>query len=111
MGDKQEHLDYWVLSSYFSHHSTIEGGMVVTDHEELYHIMLSLRSHGWTTFPDKNLLVEKSDVDFDVLCFILRLQPSSRRILRCSWPQTQKAADIVSGRRKNAQFFTERFSN
>src|SRR3989338_1995166 len=36
-------------SSFFSHHmSTMEGGMIVTDDEELYHILLSLRSHGWT---------------------------------------------------------------
>ena len=33
----------------FSHHiSTMEGGLVVTDDEELYHIMLVLRAHGWT---------------------------------------------------------------
>ncbi len=37
------------FSSFFSHHiSTMEGGMVVTDDEELYHLMLSLRAHGWT---------------------------------------------------------------
>jgi CDP-6-deoxy-D-xylo-4-hexulose-3-dehydrase len=27
--------------------STIEGGMISTDDEELYHILLSIRSHGW----------------------------------------------------------------
>lgn len=37
------------FSSFFSHHfSTIEGGFVSTDDEELYHILMSLRSHGWT---------------------------------------------------------------
>lgn len=36
------------FSTYFGHHfSTIEGGLVVTDDEELYHILLSIRSHGW----------------------------------------------------------------
>jgi len=36
------------FSTYFGHHfSTIEGGMVNTDDEELYHILLSIRSHGW----------------------------------------------------------------
>ena len=35
-------------SSFFSHHiATMEGGLVVTDDEELHHIMLSVRSHGW----------------------------------------------------------------
>jgi CDP-6-deoxy-D-xylo-4-hexulose-3-dehydrase len=27
--------------------STIEGGMISTDDEDLYHILLSIRSHGW----------------------------------------------------------------
>ena len=36
------------FSFYFGHHiSTIEGGMVSTNDEELYHILLSIRSHGW----------------------------------------------------------------
>ena len=28
----------------------------VTDDEELYHVMLSIRAHGWTTKPTKNLI-------------------------------------------------------
>jgi len=36
------------FSTYFGHHfSTIEGGIINTDDEELYHILLSIRSHGW----------------------------------------------------------------
>lgn len=36
------------FSFYYGHHiSTIEGGMVVTDDNELYNLMLSVRSHGW----------------------------------------------------------------
>jgi CDP-6-deoxy-D-xylo-4-hexulose-3-dehydrase len=36
------------FSFYYGHHiSTIEGGMVSTDDEELYHLLLSIRSHGW----------------------------------------------------------------
>ncbi len=36
------------FSLYYGHHiSTIEGGIVVTDNQELYNIMLSIRSHGW----------------------------------------------------------------
>jgi CDP-6-deoxy-D-xylo-4-hexulose-3-dehydrase len=35
--------------------STIEGGMVCTDDEDLYHILLSIRSHGW----DRDLPKEK----------------------------------------------------
>jgi CDP-4-dehydro-6-deoxyglucose reductase, E1 len=37
------------FSFYFSHHiSTVEGGMVVTNDNELHDDLLSLRSHGWT---------------------------------------------------------------
>lgn len=36
------------FSFYFGHHiSTIEGGMVCTDDEEIYDILLHIRSHGW----------------------------------------------------------------
>ena len=44
------------FSTFFSHHiSTMEGGLIVTDDEELYHILLSLRAHGWTrNLPKEN---------------------------------------------------------
>ena len=43
------------FSSFYSHHiCTMEGGMIVTDDIELYHILLSLRAHGWTRdLPEK----------------------------------------------------------
>lgn len=56
------------FSTFFSHHmSTMEGGMVVTDDEELYHILLSLRAHGWTrNLPKFNhVCSEKSDDPFE----------------------------------------------
>lgn len=35
------------FSTYYGHHfSTIEGGLINTNDEELYHILLSIRSHG-----------------------------------------------------------------
>jgi len=35
-------------SMYFGHHlSTIEGGFINTDDEDLYHLLLMIRSHGW----------------------------------------------------------------
>jgi CDP-6-deoxy-D-xylo-4-hexulose-3-dehydrase len=55
-------------SSFFSHHiSTMEGGLIVTDDEELFHILLSLRAHGWTRNLPKNNHVcsEKSDDPFE----------------------------------------------
>ncbi|MDR3312402.1 MAG: aminotransferase class V-fold PLP-dependent enzyme, partial [Spirochaetaceae bacterium] len=56
------------FSSFFSHHiSTMEGGMVVTDDEELFQILLCMRAHGWTrSLPKKNLVCSpKSDNQFD----------------------------------------------
>ena len=45
------------FSTYFSHHiSTMEGGFVTTDNEELYHILLSIRAHGWTRNLPKKIL-------------------------------------------------------
>ena len=55
-------------STFFSHHiSTMEGGLIVTDDEELYQILLSLRAHGWTrNLPKHNLVCsEKSDDPFE----------------------------------------------
>ncbi len=56
------------FSSFFSHHiSTMEGGVIATDDEELYHILLSLRAHGWTrNLPKKNhVCSDKSDDPFE----------------------------------------------
>lgn len=55
------------FSTFFSHHiSTMEGGLIVTDDEELHQILLSLRAHGWTrNLPKHNLVCgEKSDDPF-----------------------------------------------
>ena len=41
---------------------TMEGGMITTDDEEIYHILLSIRAHGWTrNLPESNKLTKKSD--------------------------------------------------
>ena len=55
------------FSFYFGHQlSTIEGGMVNTDDEELYEALLMLRSHGWAKDLDQKSyqgLVEEHNVD------------------------------------------------
>tara|TARA_R100000008_G_C3577251_1_gene166040 strand:+ start:535 stop:1689 length:1155 start_codon:yes stop_codon:yes gene_type:complete len=61
------------FSTYFGHHlSTIEGGMVCTDDDEIANVLKSLRSHGWDRDMDKiprdNLRQEfKIDNDFESL--------------------------------------------
>ena len=56
------------FSTFFSHHiSTMEGGLIVTDDEEMYQILLSLRAHGWTrNLPQQNhVCSDKSDDPFE----------------------------------------------
>ena len=56
------------FSTFFSHHiCTMEGGVAVTDDEELHHLMLSLRAHGWTrNLPKVNRVCGiKSDDPFE----------------------------------------------
>lgn len=54
------------FSTFFSHHmSTMEGGVITTNDEEIYHLLLSLRSHGWTRhLPSDNRLCKKSNDPF-----------------------------------------------
>ncbi|QSH39032.1 DegT/DnrJ/EryC1/StrS aminotransferase family protein [Candidatus Kaiserbacteria bacterium] len=55
------------FSTFIGHHlSTIEGGVVCTDDEDLYHHLLMCRAHGWDrNLPEqyKNDLRSKNDVD------------------------------------------------
>jgi len=60
------------FSTFFGHHiSTIEGGFVCTDDEELYELLVSLRSHGWareSSIETQFKLQQEWDVtDFDSL--------------------------------------------
>ncbi|HAA14531.1 MAG TPA: pyridoxamine 5-phosphate oxidase [Cytophagales bacterium] len=104
------------FSTFFSHHiSTMEGGLVVTDDEELYHLMLSLRTHGWTrNLPQENRLCEKSDNAFEE-SFRFILPGYNLRPLEMSGAlgihQLQKLPGLVEMRRKNAAKFQELFTD
>lgn len=103
-------------SSFFSHHiSTMEGGMAVTDDEELYHLMLSLRAHGWTRdLPKENRVCTKSD-DLFTESFRFVLPGYNLRPLEMSGAlgqeQLLKLQDIVSERRANAAEFQRLLRN
>ena len=101
-------------SSFFSHHiSTMEGGLVVTDDEALYHIMLSLRAHGWTrNLPKENTLTgTKSDDPFEE-SFKFVLPGYNLRPLEMSGAlgqaQLRKLPGLIEGRRKNAAVFQDK---
>lgn len=103
-------------STFFSHHiSTMEGGLVTTDDEELFHIMLSIRSHGWTRhLPKKNHVTGiKSDDDFnESFKFVLpgyNLRPGELHGA-LGIQQLKKLDEIIDARRKNAKFFIKLFS-
>ena len=96
------------FSSFFSHHiCTMEGGMVVTDNEELYHIMLSLRAHGWTRdLPKNNRICEKKKNIFEE-SFRFVLPGFNLRPLELEGAigikQLDRLPDIISERRKNGR--------
>lgn len=99
------------FSTFFSHHiSTMEGGMIATDDEELYHILLSLRAHGWTrNLPKHNKVCgTKSDVAFEE-SFRFVLPGYNVRPLELSGAvgleQLKKLPDLVQARRDNAKAF------
>jgi CDP-6-deoxy-D-xylo-4-hexulose-3-dehydrase len=95
-------------SSFFSHHiSTMEGGLVVTDDEELHHILLCLRAHGWTrNLPKDNLVCgTKSDDPFEE-AFRFVLPGYNLRPLELSGAlgseQIKRLPSLVAARRANA---------
>lgn len=103
------------FSCFFSHHiSTMEGGLVVTDDEELYHIMLCIRAHGWTRNLPKNNLVcsEKSDNAFEE-SFRFVLPGYNLRPLEMSGAigqeQIKKLSGMIKARRENALHFANLF--
>lgn len=105
------------FSSFFSHHiSTMEGGMVTTDDEELYHIMLSMRSHGWTRhLPKENRVtgVKGDSVFHESYNFVLpgyNLRPLEMSGA-IGQEQLKKLPNLIRGRRDNARSFIEMLSN
>ena len=103
-------------SGFFSHHiSTMEGGICVTDDEELYHVMLSIRAHGWTrNLPKLNKLTgEKSDDAFEE-SFRFVLPGYNLRPLEMSGAvgreQLKKLPDLIQGRRNNGKLVQQKLS-
>lgn len=99
------------FSSFFSHHiSTMEGGIVATDEEELHHILLALRAHGWTrNLPKVNLVCgEKSDDPFEESWRFV-LPGYNVRPLELSGAigieQLKKLPQFIESRRRNGELF------
>ena len=104
------------FSTFFSHHmATMEGGFVTTNDEELYHILLALRAHGWTRgLPDKNYVSNKSDDWFEE-SFRFVLPGYNVRPVEMSGAigveQLKKLPSFLVQRRENAKLFTDLFKD
>ncbi|MFN7504247.1 MAG: DegT/DnrJ/EryC1/StrS family aminotransferase, partial [Limnobacter sp.] len=105
------------FSSFFSHHiSTMEGGMITTDDEELYHILLSIRAHGWTrNLPKHNKVTGvKSDDPFAESCKVV-LPGYNVRPLELSGAlgieQLKKLPSLIENRRKNGALVQDALAN
>jgi len=100
------------FSAFFSHHiSTMEGGVIVTDDEQLRQELVSLRAHGWTReLPEENFVHNKSGDLFDDL-FRFVLPGYNVRPLEMSGAlgieQLAKVPALIAGRRDNAAYFLE----
>lgn len=108
--------DLNTFSTFFSHHiSTIEGGLVTTNDEELYQLVKCIRAHGWTrNLPKDSMLYQRKDDDFyEAYRFILpgynvRPMEISAAI---GVEQIFKLDKMIEIRRNNAETFLKLFAN
>lgn len=104
------------FSTFFSHHiSTMEGGVIVTDDEELHHILLCLRAHGWTrNLPAENRVTGRKSPDPFEESFRFVLPGYNVRPLELEGAigreQLKKLDRFVAARRRNARHWAERMS-
>jgi CDP-4-dehydro-6-deoxyglucose reductase, E1 len=102
------------FSFFFSHHiTTMEGGMVLTDDEELYHLLMSLRNHGWTRgLPaDTTLFQRGANEHFEAYRFILpgyNVRPLEITAA-IGVIQLKKLAGMTAQRRRNLALFQAKF--
>ncbi len=104
------------FSTFFSHHmATMEGGLVVTDNEELYHVLIALRAHGWTRHLPKENQVSNKTNDWFKESFRFVLPGYNLRPVEMSGAigikQLQKLPNFLKVRRENASYFIKRFKN
>jgi CDP-4-dehydro-6-deoxyglucose reductase, E1 len=105
------------FSTFFSHHiSTMEGGVVCTDDEELYHVLLCLRAHGWTrNLPEFNHVTGQKSADPFEESFKFVLPGYNLRPLEFEGAigieQVKKLPKLIAARRKNGRTWTEKMAS
>ncbi len=101
------------FSTFYSHHlCTMEGGVVVTDDQELYEYMLAIRAHGWTrNLPeDSSIYHKKDDPFYESFNFIVpgyNLRPLEMEGA-IGLEQLKKMDRMIAQRRENARYFKEK---
>ena len=97
------------LSFYYSHHiSTIEGGAVLTNSDEIYDILLSLRSHGWARDSFRNKKKHKEIYKFLYPGFNVRPTEITGAI---GIEQIKKIDNFIKIRQKNFDYYQSLFYN
>ena len=108
--------DLGTFSSFYSHHiSTMEGGITVTNSEELEQVARSLRAHGWSReLPEKNYISDKTGDQFeDSFTFLLpgfNLRPLEMEGA-IGKEQIPRIPRIIEGRRSNAETYKKICAN
>lgn len=109
--------DMGSFSFFFGHHmSTIEGGMVCTDSDELQDILLQIRSHGWAKdlAPEKEarMAAERKVLEFNrpftfyLPGFNIRSTDLNARI---GLSQLERIDEVVGRRIENHRLYQSRF--
>ena len=102
------------FSTFYSHHmATMEGGMILTDDEELNDIMKSIRSHGWTrNLSENSRFNTKKDNFYDLFNFIFpgyNVRPVEMEAA-IGREQLKKLHIFLKNRKSNGKYFLELFS-
>lgn len=106
--------DIGTYSFYFSHHiTTIEGGMVVTNDDELADLMRCLRAHGWTRHMKTRAAVEAKYPDIDPRFLFVNtgfnLRPTEINAA-FGLQQIEKLRAFNKARVRNAEFWNKAFA-
>lgn len=101
------------FSTFYSHHmATMEGGMILTDDEELNDIMKSIRSHGWTRNLSENSgFATKKDDFYELFNFIFpgyNVRPVEMEAA-IGREQLKKLPKFLNERKCNGKYFLELF--
>jgi CDP-6-deoxy-D-xylo-4-hexulose-3-dehydrase len=108
--------DLNTFSFFFSHHiSTMEGGIVLTDNDELAHLCRAMRAHGWTRDlpPDSPIYSKQSSDHYEAYRFILpgyNVRPLEIEAA-IGREQLKKLPGFTAIRRKNLALFQELMGN